>query len=67
MRIKLLEEDLRGGINLNRFYGPQGEQKKVEWFTREQFTQPVENPYCELTCFFDIGAWDVVDKFVNAG
>ena len=30
MRIKLLEEDLRGGINLNRFYGPQGEQKKVE-------------------------------------
>jgi hypothetical protein len=30
MRIKLLEEDSRGGINLNRFYGPQGEQKKVE-------------------------------------
>jgi hypothetical protein len=30
MRIKLLEEDLHGGINLNRFYGPQGEQKKVE-------------------------------------
>jgi hypothetical protein len=30
MRIKLLEEDLRGGINLNRFYGPQGEQKKIE-------------------------------------
>jgi hypothetical protein len=30
MRIKLLEEDLHGGINLGRFYGPQGEQKKVE-------------------------------------
>ena len=30
MRVKLLEEDLHGGINLNRFYGPQGEQKKVE-------------------------------------
>jgi hypothetical protein len=28
MRIKLLEEDLHGGINLNRFYGPQGEQNK---------------------------------------
>jgi hypothetical protein len=28
MRIKLLEEDIHGGINLNRFYGPQGEQKK---------------------------------------
>jgi hypothetical protein len=30
MRVKLLEEDLHGGINLNRFYGPQGEQKKGE-------------------------------------
>ena len=30
MRIKLLEEDVHGGINLGRFYGPQGEQKKVE-------------------------------------
>ncbi len=30
MRIKLLEEDSHGGINLNRFYGPQGEQKKIE-------------------------------------
>jgi hypothetical protein len=27
MRLKLLEEELRGGINLNRFIGQQGEQK----------------------------------------
>ncbi|MCC6123708.1 MAG: hypothetical protein IT426_01995 [Pirellulales bacterium] len=28
MRVKLLEEDLHGGINLSRFYGPPGEQNK---------------------------------------